>query len=68
MVEILSQAVIISSLAAGTIAGLGYGIAAVIREVSAHKVAMRLIDRGETPPPRARITIGSFLPRLGDRA
>jgi hypothetical protein len=50
----------LAALAFGTAAGLFVGLAAVIRELSAHKVAMRLIDRGDTPQPRPRIGLISW--------
>lgn len=63
MVEVIHLA----ALAFGTAAGLLVGLAAVIREVSAHKVAMRLIDRGDSPSPRPRTGLTAFLPTLRDK-
>lgn len=61
--EALHYAALAFGAAAGTLAGL----ASVIREVSLHKVAMRLIDMGKAPPPRPRNRLTSLLTKLRDK-
>jgi hypothetical protein len=50
----------VAVVAAGLSAGMFLGLAMLVREVSAHKIAMRLLDRGDTPPPRPRIGLTPF--------
>jgi len=63
MLEVLGLA----AVACGVATGVFTGLAAVIREVSAHKVAMRLLDRGDTPPPRRRFDFTALLRKPRDK-
>jgi hypothetical protein len=63
MIEALQPALI----ACGIVAGVGFGFAAVIRAYFEGKVAMRLVEQGEMPPQRQRLTFFSISPEASKK-